>query len=55
VAIGIAIAIARQVISSDLPQRQQEGLEAVVGALAVCMATYMIIFMLRSESRALSN
>jgi high-affinity iron transporter len=47
VAICIAIAIALQVISSDLPQRQQEGLETVVGALAVVMVTYMIMFMRR--------
>src|SRR4029077_19971229 len=47
VAICIAIAIVLQVISSDLPQRQQEGLETVVGALAVVMVTYMIIFMRR--------
>ncbi len=47
VTICIGIAIALQVISSDLPQRQQEGLETVVGALAVCMVTYMIIFMRR--------
>jgi high-affinity iron transporter len=47
VAICIVIAIALQVISSDLPQQQQEGLETVVGALAVCMVTYMIIFMRR--------
>ena len=47
VAICIAIAIALQAISSDLPQRQQEGLETVVGALAVGMVTYMIIFMRR--------
>lgn len=47
VLICIAIAIALQVISSNLPQRQQEGLETVVGALAVCMVTYMILFMRR--------
>src|ERR1700761_1703078 len=47
VVICIGIAIALQVISSDLPQQQQEGLETVVGALAVCMVTYMIIFMRR--------
>ena len=47
VAICVGIAIALQVISSDLPQRQQEGLETVVGALAVCMVTYMIVFMRR--------
>src|ERR1700749_4815653 len=47
VAICIAVAVLLQVISSDLPQRQQEGLETVVGALAVCMVTYMIMFMRR--------
>jgi high-affinity iron transporter len=47
VLICIGIAIALQVISSDLPQRQQEGLETVVGALAVVMVTYMIMFMRR--------
>jgi len=47
VAICVGIAIALQVISSNLPQRQQEGLETVVGALAVGMVTYMILFMRR--------
>jgi len=47
VVICIGIAILLQIISSDLPQRQQEGLETVVGALAVCMVTYMIAFMRR--------
>ncbi len=47
VLIRIGIAIALQVISSDLPQWQQEGLETVVGALAVVMVTYMILFMRR--------
>ena len=47
VLICIGIAIALQIISSDLPQRQQEGLETVVGALAVVMVTYMILFMRR--------
>lgn len=54
VLICIGIAIALQVISSDLPQRQQEGLETVVGALAVCMVTYMIIFM-RKHARGLKR
>jgi high-affinity iron transporter len=52
--ICIGIAIALQVISSDLPQRQQEGLETAVGALAVCMVTYMIIFM-RKHARGLKR
>ena len=47
VVICIGIAIALQVVSDDLPQAQQEGLETVVGALAVCMVTGMILFMRR--------
>jgi high-affinity iron transporter len=54
VAICIGVAIALQVISSDLPERQQEGLETVVGALAVCMVTYMIVFM-RNHARSLKK
>jgi len=54
VAICVGVAIVLQVISSDLPQRQQEGLETVVGALAVGMVTYMIIFM-RRHARGLKK
>ena len=48
VAICIGVAVALQAISSDLPQRGQEGLETVVGVLAVGMVTYMIVFMRRN-------
>ena len=48
VIICIGIGVALQAISADLPQRGQEGLETVVGALAVTMVTYMIIFMRRN-------
>jgi high-affinity iron transporter len=54
VAICIGVAIVLQVISSDLPQRQQEGLETVVGALAVGMVTYMIVFM-RKHARSMKK
>ncbi len=54
VAICVGIAILLQVISSDLPQRQQEGLETAVGAIAVCMVTYMIMFM-RKHARGLKG
>jgi high-affinity iron transporter len=47
VAICIAIGVALQVISSELPQQQQEGLETVVGAIAVVMVTYMVLWMRR--------
>jgi high-affinity iron transporter len=47
VTICIAIGVVLQIISSDLPQRQQEGLETVVGAIAVAMVTYMVLWMRR--------
>jgi high-affinity iron transporter len=47
VVICLAVGIGLQLLSSALPQRQQEALETVVGALAVLMVTYMIIFMRR--------
>jgi high-affinity iron transporter len=54
VIICIGIGVALQAISTDLPQRGQEGLETVVGALAVTMVTYMIIFM-RRHARSLKG
>jgi high-affinity iron transporter len=47
VVICFGIGVGLQIVSQDLPQRQQEGLETVVGAFAVAMVTYMIIFMRR--------
>ena len=53
VGIGVAIVLcgaagaALEIYSRDLPQRQQEGLETVIGALAVSMVTYMVIWMKR--------
>jgi high-affinity iron transporter len=50
-AIGIclAVGIALKIVSQNLPQRQQEGLETVVGAIAVAMVTYMVIWMRRNS------
>jgi high-affinity iron transporter len=42
---GIGIALVT--LSADLPQRAQEGMETVIGALAVVMVTMMIIWMSR--------
>jgi len=50
VAICIGVAIALQVISSDLPQRGQEGLETVVGALAIGM-----VFFMRKHARSMKK
>ena len=54
VAICVAIGVALQIISEDLPQQQQEGLETVVGAIAVVMVTYMVLWM-RRHSRDLKG
>jgi high-affinity iron transporter len=54
IAICIAIGVTLQIISSQLPQRQQEGLETVVGAIAVVMVTYMVLWM-RHHSRDLKG
>jgi high-affinity iron transporter len=48
VALCTAVAIALQVLDQDLPQRQQEGLETVVAAVAVAMVTFMIVWMRRN-------
>ena len=40
--------------AAPLPQRQQEGLETVVGALAIGMVTYMIVFM-RKHARSMKR
>src|ERR1700704_3143746 len=37
IAICIAVGVVLDVVSAHLPQRQQEGLETVVGAIAVVM------------------
>lgn len=54
VLICVGVAVGLQVYSSELPQRQQEGLETVVGVLAVGMVTYMIVFM-RRNARSLKG
>jgi high-affinity iron transporter len=47
VCICIGIGVGLQIISHDLPPRQQEGLETVVGGIAVVMVTYMVVWMRR--------
>jgi high-affinity iron transporter len=47
VLLCLGIGVALQALSRELPQRQQEGLETVVGLIAVVMVTYMVIFMRR--------
>ena len=53
IGVGIAVvlcstvAIVLNVIDQQLPQQQQEGLETIVGLIAVAMITYMIVWMRR--------
>jgi high-affinity iron transporter len=42
-----AVAVALEVVGQQLPQKQQEGLETVVGLIAVSAVTYMIVWMRR--------
>jgi high-affinity iron transporter len=48
VALCIGIAVILRVIGEELPQQQQEGLETVIGLIAVAAVTYMIIWMRRN-------
>jgi high-affinity iron transporter len=51
VAISIAVGAGLEVVSASLPQRQQEMLETVIGAIAVVFVTTMIIWMNRNALR----
>ncbi|MFK0168591.1 iron uptake transporter permease EfeU [Streptomyces sp. NPDC090306] len=54
VLLCVGVGVALEVLSSNLPQRQQEGLETVIGVLAVGMVTYMVVWM-RRHSRDLKG
>jgi high-affinity iron transporter len=54
VLICIVVGVVLEIISTDLPQAQQEGLETVIGLFAVAMVTYMVIWM-RRHSRDLKG
>jgi high-affinity iron transporter len=47
VGICLLIGVALQLVSQNLPQRQQEGLETIVSVLAVGMVSYMVLWMRR--------
>lgn len=49
IAIGVctAVAVVLRIVGNDLPQRQQEGLETVIGLVAVAMVSYMVVWMKR--------
>jgi FTR1 family protein len=60
IGIGIAVALCTVVAlglryaGEQLPQREQEGLETIVGLIAVAMITYMVVWM-RRHSRTLKS
>jgi len=54
VLLCLAVGVVLRVLSQNLPQRQQEGLETVIGAVAVGMVTYMVVWM-RRHSRELKG
>lgn len=47
IVICIAVGVGLEVLSADLPQAQQEGLETVIGLFAVAMVSYMVVWMRR--------
>ena len=47
VALCVGVAVLLRVVGQQLPQRQQEGLETVIGLIAVSAVTYMIVWMRR--------
>jgi len=47
VALCLLIGVGLVIASRELPQRAQEGLETVIGAFAVVMVTFMILWMTR--------
>lgn len=54
VGLCIAIGVLLDRLSRELPQRQQEGLETIIGLLAVAMVTYMVVWM-RAHARDLKG
>src|ERR1044071_6151024 len=46
-AICLAVGVGLELINEELPQKEQEGLETVVGALAVGIVTFMLVWMRR--------
>ena len=47
VVICLAVGVVLELVTADLPQAAQEGLETFIGLFAVAMVTYMIVWMRR--------
>ncbi|HEY9389293.1 MAG TPA: iron uptake transporter permease EfeU [Mycobacteriales bacterium] len=54
VVLCVAVGVGLNVLAANLPHQAQEGLETVVGAVAVGMVTYMVVWM-RRNSRGLKH
>jgi FTR1 family protein len=54
IAICVAIGVLLEILDEELPQRQQEGLETVIGVAAIGIVTFMIVWM-RRHARGLSG
>jgi high-affinity iron transporter len=48
IALCVGIAVMLRVIGQELPQQEQEGLETVIGLIAVSAVSYMIVWMRRN-------
>jgi high-affinity iron transporter len=48
VALCLGVAVLLEVVGDQLPQREQEGLETIIGLIAVAAVTYMIVWMRRN-------
>jgi high-affinity iron transporter len=48
IALCVGVAVLLEVVGQDLPQKQQEGLETIIGLIAVAAVTYMIVWMRRN-------
>ncbi len=55
VALCLAVGVGLDVLSRELPYRQQEGLETVIALVAVAVVTWMIVWMRRNARRLRSN
>jgi high-affinity iron transporter len=54
IALCLAVGIGLRLVGENLPQAQQEGLEAIIALVAVAMVTYMIVWM-RRHARAIKR
>ncbi len=49
VVLCVGIGVGLKLASEELPHKQQEGLETVIGLIAVVMVTYMVVWMKRNS------